>query len=366
LMVRSAQSATEVDLGFDPNSLLTYTVDMDLLDYSREDAGDFFDAASARIGAMPGVRSVGRATRMPLSMGFNTMNIYIEGLQVTADDPGTPIDAATVDGRYFETLGIPLLRGRTFGPQDTPESIGVAVVSSALVERYFPDGAVGQRFRTGGLDGAPYEIVGVVADTKVRTVGESPRPYVYYAYERSTPSSATLAVRLDRDTRQLRAAVRQELLGLEPELVFLDDSDMMGILGMALFPVRFGAAMLVSAGVIALLLVSIGLYGVIAYSVARRSKEIGVRMALGAARADVLQMVLRRGLGLVAIGAVVGGIGAALLSRALTSVLYGVGALDPLAFGAAFVILLLVSGLANWLPARRAARLDPVQALRAD
>lgn len=122
--------------------------------------------------------------------------------------------------------------------------------------------------------------------------------------------------------------------------------------------------MLVGAGVIALLMVSIGLYGVIAYSVARRSKEIGVRMALGADSADVLQLVLRRGLGLVAIGAVVGGLAAVLLSRALGSVLYGVGALDPLAFGAAFLILLLVAGLANWLPARRAARLDPVQALR--
>ncbi len=366
LMVRSARSATDVDLGFDPNGLLTYTLDMDLLDYSPEDAGDFFDAASTRISAMPGVRSVGRASRMPLSMGFNTMNIYIEGLQVTSGDPGTQIDAATVDGLYFETLGVPLLRGRTFGTQDTPESIGVAVVSLALAQSHFPNGAVGKRFSTGGLDGAPYEIVGVVGDTKIRTVGEAPRPYVYYAYERSTPSSATLAVRLDRDTPQLRAAVRQELLGLEPELVFLDDSDMLGILSMALFPVRFGAAMLIGAGTIALLLVSVGLYGVIAYSVARRSREIGVRMALGAAHADVLQLVLRRGLGLVAIGAAVGGVAAGLLSRALGSVLYGVDALDPLAFGAAFLILLLVAGLANWLPARRAARLDPVQALRAE
>ncbi len=366
LMVRSAQSATQVDLGFNPNGLLTYTVDMDLLDYSREEAGAFFDAASTRVAALPGVRSVGRTSRMPLSMSYNTNGIYIEGLQLTEDDPSTQVDAAIVNGRYFETLGVPLLRGRTFGPQDTADSTAVAIVSSALARRYFPSGALGQRFRTGGLDGDAYEIVGVVADTKVRTVGEEAVPYVYYADERGPRSSATLAVRLDRDTAQLRAAVRQELLALEPELIFLDDSDMLGILGMALFPVRFGAAMLVGAGVIALLLVSIGLYGVIAYSVARRSKEIGVRMALGAARADVLQLVLRRGLGLVAIGAVLGSLAAAVLSRVLSSVLYGVGALDPLAFAAALFILLLVSGLANWLPARRAARLDPARALRAD
>ena len=203
-------------------------------------------------------------------------------------------------------------------------------------------------------------------DTKVRTVGEEPIPYLYYADEQNSRSNGTIAVRLDRDTPQLRTAVRQELLAIEPELVFTNDSDMLGILAMALFPVRFGAAMLISAGVIALLLVSVGLYGVIAYSVTRRSKEIGVRMALGAASADVVQLVLRRGLGLVAIGAAVGGVASALLSRALASVLYGVGALDPLAFAAAFLILLLVAGLANWLPARRAARLDPVQALRAD
>jgi len=366
LMVRSARSATDIDLGFDPEGLLTYSVDMDLLDYSREDAREFFDNASARIRVLPGVRAVGRASRMPLSMSLNTNGIYIEGLHVTSDDPATQVDAAIVDGAYFETLGVSLLRGRTFGAQDTPDSAAVAIVSLALAERYFADGAVGQRFHTGSLEGEAYEIVGVVADTKVRTVGEEAVPYVYYADERGTRSSATLAVRLDGDTPQLRAAVRQELLALEPELVFLDDSDMIGILAMALFPVRFGAAMLIGAGVIALLMVSIGLYGVIAYSVARRSREIGVRMALGAASGDVLRLVLRRGLGLVAIGAIVGGLAAALLSRVLGSVLYGVGALDPLAFGAAFLILLLVSGLANWLPARRAALLDPVQALRAD
>ncbi len=366
LMVRSVQSATNVDLGFDPNGLLAYTVDLDLLDYSREDADQFFDTAVARIGALPGVRAVGRTSRMPLSLGLSQDGIYIEGRQVTSDDPAIAVDITTVDSGYFDALGVPLLRGRAFGAQDTPESLAVAMVSMALAERDFPGGAVGQRFHTDGLDGPSYEIIGVVADTKVRTVGEEPIPYLYYADEQNSRSNGTIAVRLDRDTPQLRTAVRQELLAIEPELVFTNDSDMLGILAMALFPVRFGAAMLISAGVIALLLVSVGLYGVIAYSVARRSKEIGVRMALGAASADVVQLVLRRGLGLVAIGAAVGGVASALLSRALASVLYGVGALDPLAFAAAFLILLLVAGLANWLPARRAARLDPVQALRAD
>ncbi len=366
LLVRSARSAADMDLGFDPAALLTYNIDMGFLDYSPEESQQFFDDASARIAALPGVTGVGLASRMPLSMQLNGTPIYIEGLQLTEDDPGSQVDATTVSGTYFETLGVPLLRGRTFGPQDTADSLAVAMVSQALARQYYPDGAVGQRFHTGDLNGPEVEIVGVVADTKVRTVGEDPRPYLYLADEQATTSRATLAVRLDRDTPEVRASVRRQLLALEPEMRSLTDADMLGLLGVALFPVRFGAAMLIGAGVIALLLVSIGLYGVIAYSVARRSKEIGVRMALGAASGDVLQMVLRRGLGLVAIGAVIGGLGAALLSRALTSVLYGVGALDPLAFGAAFLILLLVSGLANWLPARRAARLDPVQALRAD
>jgi len=337
LLVRSARSAADMDIGFDPAALLTYNIDMDLLDYSLEESEQFFDEASARIAALPGVAGVGLASRMPLSMSINGTGIYIEGLQRTDDDPGTLVDEATVSGTYFETLGVPLVRGRTFGPEDTPESLAVAVISQTLARRHFPNGAVGQRFRNGSLDGPEIEIVGVVADTKVRTVGEEPRPYLYLANEQTNSSRATLAVRLDRDTPELRASVRQQLLALEPELRSLTDADMLGLLGMALFPVRFGAAMLIGAGVIALLLVSIGLYGVIAYSVARRAKEIGVRMALGAE-----------------------------LSRALTSVLYGVGALDPLAFASAFLILLLVSGLANWLPARRAARLDPVQALRAD
>jgi predicted permease len=366
LLVRGAQSAAQMNLGFEPGGLLTYDIDLSLLDYGREEGQQFFDAATARIEALPGVAAVGRGRRMPLSLQMNLEGIYVKGVQVSPDDPSIQVDTTRVSASYFETLGVPLLRGRLFGSGDTPESREVAVVSLAFAERYFPEGAVGETFSSGSLDGATTEIVGVVADTKVRTVGEQPRPYIYYAQEQSLNASGTLAVRLDRDTPELRAQVREQILALEPELISLADSDMMGLLALALFPVRFGAAMLIGAGVIALLLVSIGLYGVIAYSVAQRAKEIGVRMALGAASADVLSMVLRRGLGLVAIGAGIGGVVAALLSQALRSVLYGVGALDPLAFGAAFMILLVVAGLANWLPARRAARLDPVQALRAD
>ncbi len=367
LLTRSVRSATEVDLGFDPHGLLAYTVDLDLHNYTAEEAKQFFAAAAERIAALPEVTGITAAGRLPLSLGFNVNSVYVEGRQVAPDDPPFQTDAVTVDGRYFDTVGVPLLSGRTFDSRDTPESRRVVIVSQAFERRHFSDGAVGERFRVGDLDAPPIEIIGVAADTKVRTVGEGPRPYVYFAREQSTSArSATLAVRHTGDGGRVRAAVRRELFALEPELVFIDDTDMTGLLGVALFPVRFAAGMLIGTGIVSLLLVSLGLYGVIAYSVAARAQEIGIRMALGATGSEVLRMVLRRGMVLVVIGAIIGAVGAAALGRSLRSVLYGVSALDPIAFGGAFLLLAVVATLANWIPARRAAMLNPIDALRSE
>ncbi|NKB87077.1 MAG: FtsX-like permease family protein [Acidobacteria bacterium] len=366
LVLRGARAASQVDVGFDIDGLVTLTVDLRQNSYERAQANQFYLDVSERLPALPGVGAVGLAGRVPLSLSLNLNGVYIEGHQTTDDEPGYPVDTTTVDAAYFEALGVPLLRGRLFGAQDTPDTASVALVSEAFQRTYFPEGAVGQRFHNDGFTGPAYEIVGVVADTKVRTVGEAPRPYVYRSREQSRPLSMTIVARLDRDSPEVRDALRAELRAIEPELVFVQDTDMRNQLGEALFPVTFGAWLLAGAGALALALVSVGLYGVIAYSVAQRAREIGVRVAVGAASTDVLALILRRGMGLVAVGALVGATVAAVLSQTLSSILYGVGALDPLAFATAFAVLALVAGLANWIPARRAARLDPVTALRAD
>lgn len=365
LLSLGAHSATQVDLGFEPTNLLAYVIDLDLHNYSPEEANQFFALAVERTAVLPGVTGVTTASRLPLSLGINTNRVYVEGRQASSDDPTMPTDTGTVDGQYFSTLGIALLSGRSFEPMDTPDSQRVAIVSDAFQRRHFPAGAVGERFYLEGFATPPIEIVGVAANAKVRTVGEDPRPYIYFAREQRRQTLATtLAVRYAGDSTRIREAVRRELFALEPELVFVDDTDMVGLLGVALFPVRFGAGMLMGTGVVALLLVSVGLYGVIAYSVAGRAQEIGIRMALGATGGEVLGMVLRQGMVLVAVGAVIGAAGAALLGQSLGAVLYGVSAVDPIAFGGAFVVLAVVSSLANWIPARRAARLDPAATLR--
>ncbi len=364
LIVRSSQHAADVDLGFDPAGLLTYRVDMDMLDYEAPDASQFFDTATERISALPGVRAVGLASRMPLSFGLNTNGIYIDGRQTSSDDPAIFVDATTVNGGYFEALGLDLLDGRWFGAQDTSDTIDVVVVSAAFERELFPEGAVGQRFYSDGLGGNAFEIVGVVGDTKVRTVGEEPRSYVYYSREQRTRVSGPFAIRLDRDSPELRAAVRTELLAIEPELIFNEDSDMLAVLGASLFPVRFGAGMLIAAGVIALLLVSVGLYGVIAYSVARRAKEIGVRMAMGAHAGNVVGMVVGQGMRVVGIGIGIGLVAAFAATRLLSTMLYGVDPSDPLTLASAVVFLALVALVACTLPALRATRVHPAEALR--
>ncbi len=364
LMLRSTRRAQTLDVGFETAGLVVLSFDLDLHDYPTEAHRDFFARAVRRLEALPGVRRVSLASRLPFSLGFNTNGVYIEGHQQSPDDASYPTDAVTVGAGYLETLGVELIAGRSFGEQDTPESPTVAVISAAMARRYWPDGAVGQRFHTDGLDGPAIEIVGVAADYKVRTVGEEPRPYIHYARSQRNPSSASLLLRADGDLAQTTETARRQLRELEPELMFVVDTTMAGLLGVALFPVRAAASMLAAFGTLALVLASVGLYGVIAYSVSQRTREIGIRMALGAHRRDVLSLVVAEGMRLAVIGVILGALAAVGLAGSLSAVLYGVSRLDPLAIGSAALVLLSVAALANYVPARRAARIDPLEALR--
>jgi predicted permease len=363
LLTRSILRAQQVDPGFRAEGVAALSAELGLIGYDEARATQLVERAVERIGALPGVASVGRAVRQPLSINFNRSTIFFS--ERPADDRGTPIDATWVDAAYFPTLGVPLLRGRTFTAADTKTSAKVAIVNEAFVRRFWPgsDG-LGRRMRslTGG--GTTYEVVGVVGDYKVNTIGEAATPYIHYAITQRDFSGNVLLARASGDSAALLAAMRREVLALEPNAVFLESQTMAAQIAAALLPARVAAQTIVLVGVVATLLAAVGLYGVVAYTVGRRTREIGIRMALGAAPGGVLGMVMRQGLTLAGAGAAAGLMLAWLAAKAIASALYGIGAFDPAAWSAALAVLFCAAALANYIPARRAARVDPSIALR--
>ncbi|HET7697691.1 MAG TPA: ABC transporter permease [Vicinamibacterales bacterium] len=365
LLIRSILQAQRVDLGFRAEGAAALGTELGLIGYTEARAAALFERAAERVSAIPGVTSVARAVRQPLAINYNRNTIFFPERSLP-DDRGTPVSATWVDEHYFKTLNVPLVRGRDFTAADTPSSARVAIVNDAFVRRYWPgEEPLGRRFRTRAADGPEFEVVGVVADYKVETVGEKPTPYIHYALGQRQFTGEVLIARTASDARGLLAAMRRELLALEPNAVFLDNQTMEAQVAANLLPARLAAQTLALVGVVATLLAAIGLYGVIAYAVGRRTREIGIRIALGATPGDVLGMVMRQGLGIVAGGLTVGLVLSWIAARAIASALYGVGAADPAAWTGAVAVMLGSAALANYLPARRAARVDPSIALRA-
>ena len=364
LLTRSILQAQRVDLGFRAEGAVALGTELGLIGYTEERAAALFQRAAERISTIPGVTAVSRAVRQPLAINYSRNTIFFPERSVPGDR-GTSISATWVDHQYFKTLGVPLLRGRDFSLAETPASTKVAIVNEAFVRRYWPgEEALGRRFRTRTLDGPEFEVVGVVADYKVETVGEKPTPYIHYALGQRHFTGEVLIARTAADAGALLSAMRREVLALEPNSVFLDNQTMEAQVAANLLPARLAAQTLGLVGIVATLLAAVGLYGVVAYAVGRRTREIGIRMALGATPRDVLRMVMGQGLGIVAAGL---GVGLALswaAARAIASALYGVGAADPTAWAAAVSVMVVSAALANYLPARRAARVDPSVALR--
>jgi len=364
LLTRSILRAERVDLGFRAQGVAVLGTDLGLIGYDETKATRLMERAAERVGALPGVQAVSRVVRQPLAINYNRNTVTFPG-QGIVDERGAPVDATWVDANYFETMSIPLVRGRNFNTGDTGHSAKVAIVNEAFVRRYWPgsDG-LGRRFHTPSGGGTDYEVVGVSADYKVDTVGEGTTPYIHYALSQRMFTGEVLLARASGDASALLAAMRREIVALEPNTVFLDSQTMDGQVSAALLPARVAAQTIVLVGVIATLLAAIGLYGVVAYAVGRRTREIGIRMALGSSPSSVLGMVMRQGLGLAGAGIVTGLLLAWLAARAIASALYGVGAGDPVAWGAAVAVLLASTALANYIPARRAAAVDPSSALR--
>ncbi|MGH9347575.1 MAG: ABC transporter permease [Vicinamibacterales bacterium] len=366
LLARSLAAARHADVGFDTASLAIVGMDLENAGYGREQGPPLYARALERLRQIPGVRQAALSSRLPFSLNFNIEQIWVPGVHQPGDR-GTPTHNARVSAEYFEALGIPLIEGRLFTGADTPDSPPVIVINETMARRYWPKAsAVGQRVRLRDDQGPFFEVVGVVANHKVQTVGEAEKPYMHFAYSQQPGLYQVLVVRGRGDGQALLAAVERELLALERNLLFMGNMTMDAQIAATLYPLRVAATLVGGAGTVAMVLAAIGLYGVIAYSVARRTREIGVRMALGAARSSVLGLVMRQGLTVAVVGLVAGCVLAFLATRALSGILYGVTGADPVAWGGAAAVLLTIAALANLIPAQRAARIQPTVALRVE
>jgi putative ABC transport system permease protein len=365
LFLRSLANARAVDPGFSLRQGVMAQVALGFGNrYTEQEGRLFYQRLVERVAALPGVDSVALAEHLPLAMQIHTRGLQVEG-QPEVDEKDWPeADVATVGPGYFRTMGIPLPWGRGFSNADGPEAPGVVVVNETAARRYWPgEEPLGKHLRFD--DKGPWlAVVGVAGDGKYRTLGEDPRPFVYQAFAQDYSSMMGVVVASRLDEGQLLAQVRHEIAALDPHAPIFDIKPMSEHLAVMLFPARMGAVLLAAFGVLGLVLASVGLYGVVAYSVSRRTREVGIRRAVGAGDGAVVRLVVGEGMVLVGVGVAVG-LGLALAAgRFLGSLLYGIGAADPVTFVAVPLLLGAVALAANLIPARRALRVDPMEALR--
>ena len=363
LFLRSLSNAQRLNPGFETEKMMVLSFDLGAQGYNETRGREFDQQVQARVEGIPGVRSAAVASNAPLNPGL-LRSVFIEGQEPPAGGRGILTLVTTVGTKYFETMGIPVLRGRDFGATDQETSVKVVVVNEAFARRFWPnEDAVGKRFKFFG-DDFQTEVAGVVRNSDLVNLGEDPRPIAYLPLSQNYSPGITLHVRTDGDPRTVLSTVRREVQALDPNLPLIAVSPISEVLDQVLWAPRMGAALLVVFGLLALVLAAVGIYGVLAYSVSQRTHEIGLRMALGAQRGDVLKMIVRQGMTLTLIGVVVGLAVAFLVTRFMESLLYGVAATDPLTFMGVSLVLAAVALLATFIPARRATRVDPMIALR--
>jgi predicted permease len=366
LLTRSVGAAQRTNAGFAVDRLAILSTDTAMLRYSTDRSRQFYEQAIERVTAIPAVEAAALATRVPLQINANRWEIWIPDHHQPGEH-GDTVEVTTVSAGYFTTIGVPIVEGRAFGESDRPETPRVAIVNETMARRYWPgQSAIGKTLRTRGSDGPAFEIVGVSADHKVLTLSEAPTPFLHISRNQRPNSYTAIIARTRGDAATLLRDMGRELLALEPNLVFVENQTMESEVDATLFPMRASALLVSSIGLVAMLLAGIGLYGVIAYSVARRTREIGIRIALGARPTAVVGLMMQQGLIVALAGLAAGCLLAAVAARAITGVLYGVTAADPVSWLTAVFVLLGTSALANLIPAWRAAHVAPSEALRTE
>jgi predicted permease len=372
LFLRSAGAEAAVDPGFDASErVLALSFDLGMQGYTDARAEAFVRAASERARALPGVTAVSVTDQVPLAMYLNAAEALPEaapGARPVAEGRGAEVVRVAVRPGFFAALDIPLVRGRDVSASDAPGAPGVAVVSERLARQLWPgEDPLGRRLSVAGARGPWLTVVGVAREALFEPTAENSHAVVYVAQAQHPGAlGLTLLVRAEDDARPLAAPLRRELRALDPDLPLVPVQTLAAYRRARLVETRFWTGLMGFFGGLALLLAAAGVYGVAAYAVAQRTREIGVRMALGARARDVVALFVRQALWRVAAGGAVGLVLAIAVARLLGSVLYGVGSFDALSLAGAAGVMTLAAVTASWLPARRAARVDPVVALRAD
>jgi predicted permease len=377
LLVRSLRHLFAIDPGFRAENLLIAPLDLPRAAYAgaKDEAGkraveesnnQYFAQVAERVKALPGVESVTTAALTPFSKVIGKNGVVIEGLQPKPGE-NIAIDSNRVGPGYHELMGIPLVQGRGFTERDNANAPPVAIINEAMARAYFPNqNSLGKRFSLG--QGMPWiEIIGVTRDHRLHSLTETPFPHFDLpALQHPYGSFARLVVRTKIDPLAVLPSARKEALALNAQVEIERPTTLYDEVKNSIAAARMASSLTSLFGLTALLLAGVGLYGVMSYAVSRRTREIGIRMALGARQGDVLRLTLRQGLLLTGLGLALGSVAALSLTRLIRTMLYGVGVTDPLTFATVALLLASVALLACWIPARRARKVDPMMALRTE
>jgi putative ABC transport system permease protein len=369
LLIRSFALVTFVNPGFDPKNVIEAEVSLPQFQYATpEQWTAFSNELLARLHAQPGLRDSALAAPLPMDrQGEANLGFSIVGDPPLPPGKSPTADYATVSPDYFPMMRIPLLRGRFFSDQDSQSSPNVAIISETLARRYFPNqDPLGRQMRFGFPPNSDVsrEIVGIVGDVRDAALSRKPGPLMYVPFAQAPLYGGEVVVRTSLSASSVAAGIRRAVRSIDKNLPVTDIESLDDALGRSISQERFRTFLLGSFSAIALVLAAVGIFGVVSYSTSQRTHEIGIRIALGAGRREVLQLILGQGTKLALFGLGIGLVAAFLLTRVMSGLLYSVSATDPMTFASVAVILLAVALTACYIPARRAMRVDPVVALR--
>jgi predicted permease len=364
LVVRSLQHALSLNLGFEPQHAAVVSYDFAAQGYDEARARQFQRRLLDKVRSMPGIEQAGAIDGLPLTLNISNSGIFLEGKPEPRAGDVPTANMYYITPGYLKAAGTRLLAGRDLDQRDKQDAPLVALVNEAFVRQLLPgEDPIGKRFHHGS-SGKWIQIAGVVEDGKYRSLGETPSPTVFEAMEQSWTTGQTLVARSPLAEAETARLLHRAVAELDPSLTIFGDGSLTSALGLALFPAKLVAVVLASFGLLAVVLAATGVYGIMAYAVARRTREIGIRMALGAAPSQVARVVLTRTAMLLAVGMAIGFALAFATGQFFGQILYGISAHDPLTYLCAIALMALVAFVACWAPARRAIRLDPLKALR--
>jgi putative ABC transport system permease protein len=367
LFLRSLESAQRVDPGFAVDRVLLLPINLSLGGYKEEAGRQFYRQVLERMESLPGVHSASLVSRVPLGLDRGRAVVSREGSDPNSVDAEFMTGYNVVSSRYCETMGIALVQGRDFSDSDRKDSRAVAIVNQTLAGRLWPDeNPVGNRLLAGGTRGTPVEVIGLTRDGKYESLGERPQPFLYRPLVQDYQSAMTLVAQTEGDPRGLLAAAEGQVRALDRNIAVFPAETMAAYVRASLAPARLGAMLLGIFGLLGLGLAAVGVFSVVAYSVSQRTREIGIRMALGAQPGDVTRLVLKEGMIPVGVGISLGLAAGLALAQLVASLLYGVSATDPITFVSVILLLAAVAFVACYVPARRATKVDPLATLRCE